>query len=202
MIKFLFQGQGSYRFTIDDDFVLYVDPYAGAGYDIPADCILVTHRQDHRVNFNLPVRKPTCRLITDEEALVGGKLKTFEVGGLKIEATEATNYLREPMQGVGYLLTFPASEREHPVTAYCSGNTAKTKQMEELYRLKLNYALLNGDDDFNMGPEEAAECARIIGAERNILIHNKTAGAESERFAENWSAPNRLIVNPGETISF
>lgn len=202
MIKFLFQGQGSYRFVIDGDFVLYVDPYAGTGYDLPADIILVTHRQDHRVNFDLALRKPSCRLITDEEALVDGKLKTFEVAGIKIEATEATNFMREPMQGVGYLITFPASEHEQWMQIYCSGNTAKTKQMESFSKLRLDYALLNGDDDFNMGPEEAAECARIIGAERNILIHNKTVGAEAERFAEEWSAPNRLIVAPGQEIPF
>jgi len=39
----LYQGHGSYRLTANDGRVIYVDPYAGGGYDAPADVILVTH---------------------------------------------------------------------------------------------------------------------------------------------------------------
>jgi len=37
MAKLLFQGHGSFRITADDGRVIYVDPYAGEGYDLPAD---------------------------------------------------------------------------------------------------------------------------------------------------------------------
>ena len=33
------------KFTLDDGTVVYVDPFAGAGYDLPADLILVTHER-------------------------------------------------------------------------------------------------------------------------------------------------------------
>ena len=36
MPKLLYQGHGSFRLTGNDGFVIYVDPYAGEGYDIPA----------------------------------------------------------------------------------------------------------------------------------------------------------------------
>jgi len=36
MPKLLHQGHGSYRFIANDERVIYVDPYAGKGYDIGA----------------------------------------------------------------------------------------------------------------------------------------------------------------------
>ena len=43
MATMLFQGHGSYRFTLDDNTVIYVDPYFGKEYELEADLILVTH---------------------------------------------------------------------------------------------------------------------------------------------------------------
>ena len=52
MPKLLYQGHGSYRLTADDGRTIYVDPYAGGGYDLPADIILITHQHsDH--NFQV-----------------------------------------------------------------------------------------------------------------------------------------------------
>ena len=48
MPKLLYQGHGSFRLTTDDNRFIYVDPYKGKGYDMPADIILVTHQHsDH-----------------------------------------------------------------------------------------------------------------------------------------------------------
>ena len=77
--------------------------------------------------------------------------------------------------------------------------TFKTKQMESFAAFKLDFALFPGDGVFNMGPAEAAECARLIGAKHNILIHLKPC--ESVRdIGEKWDAPNKLIVAAGEEI--
>ena len=35
----LYQGHGSLRITTADNKVIYIDPYAGDGYDLPADLI-------------------------------------------------------------------------------------------------------------------------------------------------------------------
>jgi L-ascorbate metabolism protein UlaG (beta-lactamase superfamily) len=49
MAKLSFQGHGSFRIKTDNNLVIYVDPYVGSGYDIPADIILVTHQHgDHK----------------------------------------------------------------------------------------------------------------------------------------------------------
>ena len=46
--RLLYQGHGSLRIVTADDKVIYIDPYAGEGYDLPADLILVSHgHPDH-----------------------------------------------------------------------------------------------------------------------------------------------------------
>jgi len=47
----------------------------------------------------------------------------------------------------------------------------KEKQMETFAELELDYAILPGDGIFNMDLKHAAECARLIGAKHNIIIH-------------------------------
>ena len=37
MAELLYQGHGSYRIVSNEGVVIYVDPYAGEGYDMPAD---------------------------------------------------------------------------------------------------------------------------------------------------------------------
>ena len=55
MATMLYQGHGSYRFALDDGTVVYVDPFAGKGYDLPADLILVTHEHfDHTKVDKMP----------------------------------------------------------------------------------------------------------------------------------------------------
>ena len=71
--------------------------------------------------------------------------------------------------------------------------------MESFAALELDYALFPGDGIFNMGIDEAAECARIVGAKHNILIHLKL-GESVRKKAEKWSAVNKLIVEPGQEI--
>ena len=71
--------------------------------------------------------------------------------------------------------------------------------MESFAALGLDCALFPGDGLFNMGPDEAAECARLIGAKHNILIHLKP-GESIRKKGEKWDAPNKLIIESGEEI--
>lgn len=71
MAKLLYQGHASLRITTDECDVIYVDPYAGEGYDRQADLVLVSHEHfDHNqvrlVTLKkggrvLPQRRPACR---------------------------------------------------------------------------------------------------------------------------------------------
>ena len=194
MPKLLYQGHGSFRLTADNGRVIYVDPYKGKGYDIPADIILVTHQHRDHNQINRCAQKPDCRIITNAEALEGGRHNEFDIDGILIQAVEAANKRHDPKQCVGYVITLDS------VKVYASGDTSITKQMESFAALRLDYALFPGDGYFNMGPAEAAECASLIGAKHNILIHLKP-GESVRDIGEMWGAPNKLIVEPGQEIN-
>ena len=193
MPKLLFQGHSSYRITSDDGCVIYVDPYKGKGYDVPADMILITHQHHDHNKIHRCAQKEDCQIITNVEALEGGAYNSFDIKGINILAVEACNKMHNPKECVGYIITIDG------VKIYSSGDTSKTAQMNSFAALDLDYALFCGDGIFNMGPVEAAECAIIIGAKHNILIHLKPGESIRRKF-KNWTAPNKLLVEPGEEI--
>ena len=39
MTEILYQGHGSLRITAQGGMVIYIDPFMGQGYDVPADLI-------------------------------------------------------------------------------------------------------------------------------------------------------------------
>jgi L-ascorbate metabolism protein UlaG (beta-lactamase superfamily) len=195
MPKLYYQGHGSYRLTADDGRVIYVDPYAGGGYDPPADAILVTHDHGDHNQIQLATQKPGCRVITNVEALAGGKHNTFDLGGgFIVEAVEAKNFNHSPKKCVGYVVAIDG------VKIYCSGDTSKTEQMKSFAERGFDYALFPLDGIFNMGLKEGAECARLVGAKRNIPIHLKPGALFDRKKADKWDAPNKLIVEPGQEI--
>ena len=194
MAKLYYQGHGSYRITSDDGRVIYFDPYAGDGYDLPADIILVTHQHRDHNQIALCTQAQGCRVITNNEALAGGKHQSFSIDGIEIEAVEASNLAHNPQKCVGFIITVDG------VTIYGAGDTSKTEQMESFAARNLDYALFPGDGIFNMGLSEAAQCARLVAARNNIPIHLKPGALFDEKRAEKWDAPNRLIIKPGEEM--
>jgi L-ascorbate metabolism protein UlaG (beta-lactamase superfamily) len=194
MPKLFYQGHGSYRLTTNDGRIIFVDPYKGKGYDVPADIILVTHQHRDHNQVKRCAKKPDCKVITNAEALAGEVHNHFDIDGILIQSVEAMNKNHDPKQCVGYIITLDG------VKLYASGDTSKTKQMETFAALGLDYALFPGDGIFNMGLAEAGECARLIGAKHNIIVHLKPFESVRKK-AEEWDAPNKLIVEPGTEIS-
>ena len=187
----LYQGHASLRITSKDGFVIYVDPYAGEGYDVPADIILVTHDHfDHNM-INLPAKRDSCIIITEKEALVGSEYKSFSKKGIEIEAVKA---FHNSEYCVGYLITVDG------FTIYVAGDTSRTNQMETLAELEIDYAFFPCDGKYTMSAQKAAECAEIVGAKHNIPYHTSLSGF-SRTIAESFDAPNRLILEPGEEIT-
>jgi L-ascorbate metabolism protein UlaG (beta-lactamase superfamily) len=174
--------------------VIYVDPYAGSGYDLPADVILVTHDHGDHNQIQLVTQKPACRVITNVEALADGKRNTFDLGKIEIEAVEANNSNHSPQKCVGYIITVDG------VKIYASGDTSKTEQMKSFAARELDYALFPLDGVYNMGLKEGAECAWLVGAKHNIPIHLKPGSLFDRKSADEWDAPNKLIVEPEQEI--
>lgn len=194
--KILYQGHGSLRITADGK-VIYVDPYAGGGYDKTADLILITHdHHDHTDIGKIKNRAPGCRIITRKEALEGGTYKTFDFGFVSVEATEAGyNRNHNVKECVGFILYFPDG-----ISVYVSGDTSTTKQMPDIALKKIDYAFFCCDGIYNMDIEEAAKCAVTVGAKHNIPYHMKPGKLFDRKRAESFNAPGRLIVANGEEI--
>jgi len=195
MPKLLYQGHGSYRLKSNDGIVLFLDPFMGEGYDLPADNILVSHQHDDHNQISLITQKPDCTIISNVEALEGGKHNTFSVKGIEIEAVEAGyNENHTPEDTVGFIITIDG------LKLYFSCDTSKTPQMATFAAKKLDYAFLCTDGIYNMNLEEAAECAKLIGAKHNVPVHLKPGEAFDRELAEKFAGPNRLIIEAGKEV--
>ena len=195
----MYQGQGSIRIVTAEKKVIYIDPYAGDGYNLPADLILVTHGHfDHNALDKIESRNTDCTVITQDEAIQDGKHQMFDFGYVKVEAVEAGyNEQHDVKECVGYVLTFSNGK-----SVYVSGDTSTTQQMAQMAQMQIDYAFYCCDGVFNMGLEEAALCAQTVGAKYNIPYHmtGKTPKIYDRKIAEQFAAPNRLIVDAGEEI--
>ena len=100
----LYMGQASIRIVTPENKVIYIDPYAGDAYDLPADLVLVTHDYfDHCAINRVENRSEDCVIITQEEALVNEKHQVFELDYVIVEAVEAGyNRWHDAWECVGY----------------------------------------------------------------------------------------------------
>lgn len=195
MAEFLFQGHGSLRFITDNRTVIYVDPYVGSGYDIPADIILVTHQHSDHNRVDLVTKKPSCITITQSDAMKGENYQKFHIQDVEIESVPAYNQNHKKSESVGYILKFDG------ISFYASGDTSLTDYMKEVIpNLHLDYAVLPIDGIYNMNPDEATYCANIMKVKHVIPVHMKPGELFSMECADKFKATNRLIVSAGESI--
>ncbi|MBR3638900.1 MAG: MBL fold metallo-hydrolase [Lachnospiraceae bacterium] len=194
----LYQGHGSLRIQTADDKVIYVDPYAGEGYDLPADVILITHGHfDHTQTDLIKTKEEDCRTITWKEALADGEYQNFDFEFVSVQAVEAGyNKNHNVNECAGYVLTFP-----NDVKVYISGDTSKTPQMEKLK--DIDYAFFCCDGVYNMDPAEAGECASLVGAVHSIPYHMKPADPKDcfdQAKADAFEAEGKIILKPGDEL--
>lgn len=134
MPTLLYMGQASIRIVTADGKVIYIDPWSGDEYNLPADLILVTHdHYDHSDIDKVTERNGDCQIITAKEAVIDGEHRVFDLGYVKIEAVEAGyNDWHDVNQCVGYILTF-----ENGKSVYVTGDTSTTEQMADLSEKKI-----------------------------------------------------------------
>lgn len=73
--------------------------------------------------------------------------------------------------------------------------------MAEWTRYGIGYALICADGFYNMGAEETARCATLVGAKRLIPIHTSKDGIYDETVARSVKFKNLLVVTPGSKIA-
>lgn len=195
--KILYQGHGSLRITTKEGKIIYIDPFAGSGYDTPADLILITHNHsDHTDISKIKNRNPDCQIISWKEALVQGKHKTFNFDYITVESVEAGyNRNHDVNNCVGFVITF-----SDETTVYISGDTSKTKQMASLAEKNLDYAFFCCDGVYNMDINEAIECAKIVSAKHSIPYHMSPGKLFDLSCAEKFDVNGKMIVSPGDEI--
>lgn len=83
MAEILYQGHGSFRLTTSEGSVIYIDPYAGEGYDRPADLVLVSHEHHDHNAVELVKRKEDGKILRAGDVLKDGVYQEIRACGVK-----------------------------------------------------------------------------------------------------------------------
>lgn len=195
MAKLLFQGHASFRLESSNGTVIYIDPFAGDGYDKEADIVLVTHEHPDHNKVDLVPLKAGAKIYRAADVLTDGNYLTVTENGITITAVPAQNKNHKITECVGFVLELDG------VKLYLAGDTSTTEFMKNMHSMALDYAFLPTDGFFNMDVAEASACAKLIGAKHSTPIHMKPGSVFDQQTADAFEGPGKLIVKPGETLS-
>jgi L-ascorbate metabolism protein UlaG (beta-lactamase superfamily) len=167
---------GHASFRIDNDLVIYIDPWRLHSAVPPADLVLVTHgHSDHLSPDDLArIAKPDTVYVCARPyaASIKGDVRPISVGaslevrGVKIEAVASynTNKPNHPKSAgnVGYVLTVGGQRIYH---------AGDTDVIPEMAAIRCDVALLPVGGTYTMDAKEAAEAARLIGPRVVVPMH-------------------------------
>lgn len=197
MIKLLYQGHSSFR-LIDEknDTVIYIDPFAGEGYDVPADAVLVTHEHPDHNQVDMVPKKADCKIYRGVEFAKKGSMVSFSVRSIDILTFPAYNNYHDISECVGFIIK--AGDK----VLYFAGDTSKIKEMEQLKSKHINYAFLPIDGFYNMDAAEAMECNEIICPDYAVPIHVNSEDFLDMTKTEEFTSGNRNILDPSDVLEF
>jgi L-ascorbate metabolism protein UlaG (beta-lactamase superfamily) len=194
MAKLFYQGHSSFRITTDEGKVIFIDPYAGVGYQTPADLVLITHEHYDHNAITLITRKPGTIVIRSKDALYGGAYREFDECGVHIQAVPAYNAHHKKEECVGYVLSFDG------IVLYHAGDTDFIPEMSALTALHIDYALLPIDGFYTMTPEDASKAAIEIAPKHMIPMHMKPGMLWDYHQAMKVTAPMAMLMKPNDNI--
>lgn len=192
MAELLYQGHGSYRIVSNEGVVIYVDPYAGEGYEMPADIVIVTHEHSDHNQVDLVTLKDDGVILRHGDLFVDGEYLIKKIKKVMIEGTPAENKNHTREECVGFIMTVDG------ITLYGAGDTNYYLEMESFN--DLDYALLPVDGIYNMSAQEASRCAHVIDSRYFIPIHTSPTQLYDEDIAKSFKSPHALYIKPGERL--
>lgn len=194
MTKLLYQGHSSVRITTNDGKYIFIDPFAGEGYDKPASLVLITHEHYDHNGINLINLTPRTIVIRAKDAYSALIYRDFDECGVHIHAVAAYNAHHKKSECVGYVIDVDG------IRIYHAGDTDNIPEMKDLAKLKIDYALLPIDGVYTMTPEEATKAAITINPVHMIPIHMKPGMLWDYHQCMKVTAPMAMLVKPGEEI--
>ncbi|MBO6047228.1 MAG: MBL fold metallo-hydrolase [Erysipelotrichaceae bacterium] len=193
MAQLYYQGHGSYRIISDDGFVTYIDPYAGKGYDVPADLIIVTHEHGDHNKISLVTLKEGGKVLRHGDLFDGKSYQTYHFGDITVTGTPAENRNHPRNKCVGFIMNVDGK------SLYGGGDTSYFPEMKDFKGL--DYALLPSDGIYNMNIKEASRCADLIDTKVAIPIHMAPGKLFDARIAKKFTTKKALIVEPDTTLT-
>jgi len=195
--RITYQGHASIRLEAKTGEVIYIDPYAGDKYDLPADAVLMSHIHPDHCTIDKVTLKPDALIVRHTDLLKDGVYQKLFLNRIGIKGVPAYNERHPKENGfVGFIIELD------DVKIYIASDTSKIPEMNDLKAMSLDYAFLPCDGFYNMDVNEASECAAIIGAKHTVPYHTcrKEEGDFSEETALQLQANGKIILKPGESI--
>lgn len=198
MCQLLYQGHASFRLCSAAGTVIFIDPYAGAGYNLEADAVFCSHAHRDHSSVELVRLKPGGRVWRQGDLLADGEYATVRVGDISVRAVPAYNAKHPRETTVGFLVELGGKK------LYFAGDTSQIPEMAALAAERPDHAFFPTDGVFNMDAAEASRCAAIVGAARSTPIHTckNTDGIFDEANALRFQADGRVILPPGESLAW
>ena len=200
MAQMLYQGHSSFRMITESGLVIYIDPYKGRGYNLPADVILVTHQHFDHNCIDQVEKAPDCTVITNAEAYTDGEYNSWEINDILIEAVPAYNQYHDRDECVGYMIDVDGRK------LYFPGDTGITEEMKTYADRGIDIFFVPMDGTYTMTVEQAEECCSIVQAKYVIPIHTSPQYQNDDdspydlEVAERFQAKGKVIVKPGEQM--
>ena len=169
-----------------------MDPYAGEGYHMPADIVIVTHEHSDHNQVDLVTLKDDGVILRHGDLFVDGGYPIKKIKKVMIEGTPAENKNHTREECVGFIMTVDG------ITLYGAGDTSYYPEMESFN--DLDYALLPVDGIYNMSAQEASRCAHVIDSRYFIPIHTSPTQLYDEDIAKSFKSPHALYMKPGERL--